>query len=157
MSAAAFGLKIEREVMLMRAKDYLMQIRRIDAEVDALHQQIDKLRMDAQGVRAMALTDMPKGGKGHDVVDTIADVADLQAMCADKMQQLVEMRRNAVNVIVSIDRSELRAVLIMYYLNGKSWEQVADDLNYSMRAIFKLHGTALAEFDKVCSKVQYDL
>lgn len=143
----------------MTAKDYLRDIRRMDIEIKALQDQIVRMRQDAEGVRAMVITDMPKGGKGRDMADIVADVADLQMLCAKYVSELVTKKQDAMNWIMQIEGSELRSILLLRYLQGMDWEEIADRMNYSMRTIFSLHGEALNEFgkildDKVCSNLQ---
>ena len=131
----------------MAAKDFLRSLRKMDAEIRALQLQIEKLRGDAEGVKAMAISDMPKGGNGYNAGDLIAEVVDLQAVCAMKMRELVKHRSEAVNIIMKIGRTDQRAVLMLYYCNCQSWEQVADALNYSVRQVLRIHGEALVEFE----------
>ena len=131
----------------MAAKDFLRSLRKMDAEIRALQLQIEKLRGDAEGVKAMAISDMPKGENGYNAGDLIAEVVDLQAVCAMKMRELVKHRSEAVNIIMKIGRTDQRAVLMLYYSNCQSWEQVADALNYSVRQVLRIHGEALVEFE----------
>ncbi len=98
----------------MAAKDFLRSLRKMDAEIRALQLQIEKLRGDAEGVKAMAISDMPKGGNGYNAGDLIAEVVDLQAVCAMKMRELVKHRSEAVNIIMKIGRTDQRAVLVLY-------------------------------------------
>ena len=69
-----------------------------------------------------------------------------------------------MDLIMQVDGSELRTILLMRYLQGLDWDDIADRTNYSLRTVFSLHGEALNEFgeildemsdqDKVCSKLQ---
>ena len=131
----------------MTAKEFLRNLRKTEIEIRALRMQIEKLRSEAEGVKAMTLSDMPKGGHGRDAADTIADIVDLQAMCAEKIDALVQERSMASRVIMQIERTELRTVLTLYYFDGMSWDEVAAEMFYSVRQVLRLHGEALVEFE----------
>ena len=119
---------------------------RQSTELRALRMQIEKLRSEAEGVKAMTLSDMPKGGKSRGTEDAIADIVDLQALCAGKLETLVQDRHDAMTVIMRIERTELRTVLTLYYCDGQSWDEVAEETGYSVRQVLRLHGEALIEF-----------
>lgn len=131
----------------MTAKEFLRNLRKTEIEIRALRMQIEKLRSEAEGVKAMTLSDMPKGGHGRDAADIIAEIADLQAVCAAKIDALVLERREASRIVMRIERTELRTVLTLYYFDGMSWDEVAAEMFYSVRQVLRLHGEALVEFE----------
>ena len=138
----------------MTAKDYLKDIRKLDLEIQTLQEQISLLRKNAEGLRAMELSDMPKGGKGKDLSDYVAEIADLQMVCVQHVSALIMKKQEAIERIMSIDGSELRNVLLLRYIQCKEWDEIADMLQYNLRTIFRLHGEALKEFGDVVSNCQ---
>ena len=130
----------------MTAKEFLRSLRKTETEIRALRMQIEKLRAEAEGVKAMAFSDMPKGGRGRDAADTIAEITDLQAVCASRLEALVQDRHAAMTIIMRIERTELRTVLTLYYCDSLSWDEVAEETGYSVRQVLRLHGEALVEF-----------
>ena len=68
----------------MTAKEFLWSIRSDDLELKTLGEQIKHTRQEAEGVRAMQLSDMPKGGKGVDAAALLAEVVDLQTIYFEK-------------------------------------------------------------------------
>lgn len=138
----------------MTAKDYLKDIRKLDLEIQTLQEQISLLRKNAEGLRAMELSDMPKGGKGKDLSDYVAEIADLQMVCVQHVSELIMKKQEAIERIMSIDGSELRNVLLLRYIQCKEWDEIADKLQYNLRTIFRLHGEALKEFGEVVSNYQ---
>ena len=138
----------------MTAKDYLKDIRKLDLEIQTLQEQISLLRKNAEGLRAMELSDMPKGGRGKDLSDYVAEIADLQMVCVQHVSELIMKKQDAIERIMSIDGSELRNVLLLRYIQCKEWDEIADKLQYNLRTIFRLHGEALKEFGDVVSNCQ---
>lgn len=142
----------------MTAKEYLNEIRKADLELDALNGRILNLREQAQGVRAMQLSDMPKGGQPRGADDCVAEIVDLQHEGYRRSYEVYKMQTEALRMIMQLQVTEQRAVLIQRYICKKEWEEIAEGMHYSFRGIFKLHGAALQSFaqvfDKECSKVQ---
>ena len=138
----------------MTAKDYLKDIRKLDLEIQTLQEQISLLRKNAEGLRAMELSDMPKGGKGKDLSDYVAEIADLQMVYVRHVSELIMKKQEAIERIMGIDGSELRNVLLLRYIQCKEWDEIADKLQYNLRTIFRLHGEALKEFGDVVSNCQ---
>lgn len=138
----------------MTAKDYLKDIRKLDLEIQTLQEQISLLRKSAEGLRAMELSDMPKGGKGKDLSDYVAEIADLQMVYVRHVSELIMKKQEAIERIMGIDGSELRNVLLLRYIQCKEWDEIADKLQYNLRTIFRLHGEALKEFGDVVSNCQ---
>lgn len=141
----------------MTAKEFLRSLRKMTLEIDALREEVVLLRQEAEGVKAMTLSDMPKGGQPKDAAEIIAEVADLQRTRYTLTLERMKKREQAMVVITRMEDGDQRAVLVMRYILGQSWDDIADEMHYSMRGIFKLHGQALQEFEQVCSKVQLDL
>lgn len=142
----------------MTAKEYLNEIRKADLELDALNAKIGQLREQAQGVRAMQLSDMPKGGQSKGPDDYVAELVDLQNVIYRRGIALYKKQGEALQMITQMPVTEQRAVLLHRYFCKMSWDDIAESMHYSFRGIFKLHGAALQSFaqvfDKECSKVQ---
>ena len=49
-----------------------------------------------------------------------------------------------------IDNATYRQILSMRYLEGKELLEMADELHFDYHYLCRLHGNALAEFDKLC-------
>ena len=142
----------------MTAKEYLNEIRKADLELDALNVKVEQLREQAQGVRAMQLSDMPKGGLPRGADDCVAELVDLQSVIYRRGLDIFKRQNEALQMIMQMPVMEQRAVLLHRYLCKMSWDDIAESMHYSFRGIFKLHGAALQSFaqvfDKEYSKVQ---
>ena len=141
----------------MTGKEYLNDLRKMNTEIDVLLEQIEMLRQEADGLRSMELSDMPKGGKGQDMGDAVATLVDLQRKHYDLVLDRMLKREKAMIVISRIDKSEQRTVLTMRYIMGRSWDDIVDKTHYAYSGIFKLHGQALVSFEKEWSKVELEM
>lgn len=136
----------------MTAKEYLNEIRKADLELDALNAKIGQLREQAQGVRAMQLSDMPKGGKPRGADDFVAEIVDLQSVIYRRGLDVFKCQNEALQMIMQMPVMEQRSVLIRRYLCKESWDDIAESMHYSYPGIFKLHGSALQSFARVFDK-----
>ena len=138
----------------MTAKESLKEIRHLDMELQSIMEQIHRLECEAQGLQAMKLSDMPKGGKGLDPAGMMAEAMDLQHKYAEQWTVLNQKRKVVEANINLMDMPEQRAVLRYRYLANKSWADIVSLLGYEERTVYRIHGKALLSYDKVVSKCQ---
>lgn len=133
----------------MTAKQYLGQIRKIDQCIESKIEQLAVLR--SQAVKATAvISDTPRSGNGQSdpVGGVVAQMVDLQGELGSTIQDLMETKQQAMRLIDRVPTAEHRVVLQQRYLCGKAWEDIADEMCYSVRWITTLHGRAIRGFEK---------
>lgn len=88
------------------------------------------------------------GTKGNHTEDGLVRLADYRAEADRKFDELVAARKNAERLIASVSDPVGREVLTLRYIFGKRWEDIAGEMNYSRRHIFRFHDKALSEISK---------
>lgn len=63
----------------------------------------------------------------------------------ERIRELNGYRQRMLEIINRVENTTYRSLLIAYYINCKTWEQVADDLHYSIRTVHRLHKNALQQ------------
>ena len=83
--------------------------------------------------------------------DNRAEAIDLEKTIENKMQNLVKRHIQAEKYINQLEDPRQRLVLELYYLSidRRTWQDVSRAMGYSESIIYDLHGTALAELDKI--------
>ena len=129
---------------VMTAKEYLQQAYYIDSEIDSKLAQVTVLRQTAaKATSTMSIT--PGGGYDvHRMEATIVRMVDLEAEINSDIDRLVGLKREIGAKIRAVERPEYRIVLERRYLCYESWEQIAVDLGYDIRHVYRIHGEALA-------------
>ena len=122
------------------AKEYLLRVRRAKKEVQryqALKQQACDLACSAT-----APTDklMVSGGKGGDI---FACYAQYSATLNERISELFDLQNEVTRAIARVSDSRYRELLLGYYVEGMTWEQVACQMDYCYMQVCRLHGQAL--------------
>ena len=128
----------------MRAKEYLGQAYRLDQRINSKLEQIaslDELAMKCN----LRLTGQPRNpDRGiSNMAEAVCKIIDLQTEINYDIQKLVDLKREMVRVIKAVDNTEYQTLLELRYLCFKTWEQIAVDLGYNVRHVYRLHDEAV--------------
>ena len=128
----------------MTAKEYLSQYRWLNAKIDSEIEQ-------ARRMRELATAISPSSGFGSpgDISDkvgkTVAKLVDAEEEINRDIERIVELKKDIEKVISKVNDETCRRLLILRYLDCKTFEKIAVEMHYSYRQICRLHGTALAK------------
>ena len=128
----------------MTAKEYLGQAYRLDQRINSKLEQVLSLRELTTKATA-TMSDMPGGGSRnvYKMQDIIGKIVDLENEINADIDHLVDLKREMVAVIKAVEHPEYQTLLELRHLCFKTWEQIAVDMQYSTRNIYKLHDTAI--------------
>lgn len=124
----------------MTAKDYLSQARGIEDEIRQLERMRRAAYERATGCTASINPAPAHGGKKSDVLTEYTNYATL---LDEKVAELIDMQIDIEKAIRRLPGRLERDVLRGYYIEGKTWEQVADDVGKSVRQVSRIHVRAL--------------
>ena len=129
----------------MTAKEYLCQAYRLDQRIRSKQEQIASLNDLATDCSA-TLTGMPRSPNcgGSRIADAVLKIIDLENEIAKDMERLVELKAEIMTTIKAVECIEYQLILEKRYISDKSWPEIAVDLGYKMRHLYKLHDDALA-------------
>ena len=128
------------------AKQYLNRVRRIDKEISALLRLVQSTRESLESITQNYNSDGAQVTKDPHKYDRLIE---LEALVDSKVDEQIELKAEILRTIMKLDDRRQRLVLMEYYIEMKTWEQVAVDLNYSYMHITRLHGYALKEVQKI--------
>lgn len=132
----------------MTAKEHLGQAYRLDQRINSKIEQVASLNELATKCTS-SLTGMPRNPNraSSTMADAVAKIIDLQAEINRDIDRLVDLKREIVSVIKSIDNLEYQTLLEKRYLCFLTWEQIAVDMGYDLRYLHKLHNRALLKVE----------
>ena len=126
----------------MTAKEFLRRARSVDRRVDEATERVERLRERLEAGRMSRLTGMPRGGSG-DWTQTADRLIELEHAVNQRTRELVRWKLSAIDAIRQVEEPRLAEVLELYYIDGFTWEQVAQRMGVDVRWVYRLHGKAL--------------
>ena len=116
----------------------------LDREIEHKLREIDHWRAKLTRIMPIYSTE-PKGGgsiRGK-TEGIIAKIVDLEKEIDADVDRLVAIRDGIKAVIESVEDDRERLLLQYRYLEGRTFEWIAAEMNYSWRQIHRLHSQAL--------------
>ena len=134
------------ETKEITVKEYLSQAKFLDQRINSKIQQVAALN-DLATKATSTLTGMPRNPNHatSSMEDVIAKIIDLQAEINNDIDTLVDLKRSLSKTIKAVDSREYQTVLDKRYLCFQSWEQIAVEMGYELRWLYRIHGKALEE------------
>ena len=112
-------------------------------QVETLRSRLTSLGSPSTGDKVQSSLDPDK------FTNTMSKIIELEEKINADIDELVDLKRDAMNCIEKLNNDVEKLVLYKRYFNNKSFEQISVEMGYSWRHIHRIHGNALKNFDKV--------
>lgn len=126
-------------------KENLKRYRRLLTEVDLLKRQLEKTEPEfvRDSVNASA-SEFPYTVhkvhiEGYDLESYKRKVARMNKRIVKKMNELVEEKDRLIEFIYGIEDSEIRQIFIYKYIDGLTWKEIGNEMNYGVTTIRNKH------------------
>lgn len=128
----------------MTTKEYLGQAYRLDQRINSKIEQIASLN-DLATKCTSTITGMPRNPSPSvsPMADAICKIIDLEAEINRDIERLVDLKRDMVRIIKAVENTEYQTLLELRYLCFKTWEQIAVDMGYNVRHVYRIHEEAV--------------
>lgn len=130
----------------MTTKQWLSRARSIDSEIDTLLISYAETKARLLSITQQITGDPVQSTKDPHKYDALVV---LSAQIDAKVDSLVDAKKEIAEAILKLPKRNHREVLMRRYIGGESWADIAEGLNYSQRAVYKIHGRALIEMTEV--------
>lgn len=128
----------------MMAKEYLSQAFRLDQRINSKLEQVANLRDLATKATASIHAERVSGTKQRSPMENaIVKLIDLEREIDADIDKLVDLKREIMGVINLVEQPEYHLLLELRYLSYKTWEEIAEVMNYSWRNVHYVHSKAL--------------
>lgn len=126
------------------AKEYLAQAFYIDKQIKSKMEQLEMLRGLA-ATTTQPVSDMPGSpNRNTDKMEkVIIKIVDMENKIGEEVERLLALKAELAERIKSVDDIDCKLVLEFRYLCFMSWEEIATEMNCTVRNIHVLHGKAL--------------
>ena len=125
-------------------KGVLWSYQRAKRDVARLEAQLEELRLNQLGPKAITYDGMPHGTELGDLSDYMAKYDEIeQAIIKARYQRINSFQwvRDSIEAIEDNDRE--KELLTLRYLKGLKWEEICVAMNYKWRQIHRIHASAL--------------
>lgn len=120
-------------------------MRRIDKEIAALLRLVQTTRESLESVTQNYNSDGAQSSKNPHKYDRLIE---LESLVDQKIDEQIALKAEILNTIMQLPDRRFRLCLMEYYIECKTWEQVAVDMHYSWRHVQYIHKIALREVER---------
>ncbi len=129
-------------------KAYLNQAYKVEHRINNKLEQLEMLRALVEKTTA-TLSDMPKAPSSENKNENIlARIIDMENEIKRDINHLLDIKEGVQGAIKTVEEPELRLLLELRYLCYRSWGDIAEEMNYDVRQIHRIHSKALFELNK---------
>lgn len=130
----------------MNAKQWLSRARFIDREIALLQKTKEETRDNLTKITQSYESDGAQMTKDPHKYDRLVE---LENEIDQKVDELIDTKREIMNVIFKVEDRNQRQVLISYYIRMKTLEKIAVEMNYSFRQIGNIRRYGIREVQKI--------
>jgi hypothetical protein len=131
------------ETLKSRKKRSLKRYRKNLACIERLEKKLVLLDNRITGLKSPSLSGMPRGGVPVTIDDLMSDKLDLE----DRIKRLKAKSRDLKNEVCeeidSLEDSVDCEILEAFFIDGKSFEEIAEDLGYTERRVIARYSEAI--------------
>lgn len=132
-----------------QAKDYFAQIRKTDRLIQRLTDTVHTLRSSLTSIGCELKPDKVQTSGSQDTLgETIVKIMSLEEDINTRIDELVNIKKEAFNMISKVPDLDQQNVLVGRYIQLKKWEDLAAEFEYTTQWLFEIHGRALLAFAK---------
>ena len=133
----------------MKAKDYLKQIEILDKCIDQKQIELDELHLLAESTGGIQYGEKVQTSSRGDALERkVVKCVQLEQEIDEMIDRFVDLKHKIIDEIQELSEVKHIDVLFKRYVQYKSLEQIAVEMNYSYPYVRELHGYALADFER---------
>lgn len=137
----------------MTTKDYLNQIGRLNRMINNKLVEITQLKELACSISAIQTGERVQTTPNYDKIGTAyAKIDDMERKLDKLIDTYVDRKNHIISQIDGVEDEMLYNILFARYIERKTFEKIATELEYSWRQIIRLHGKALKQFENQYGK-----
>lgn len=137
----------------MTAKQYLGQIERLDRMISNKTIEIQQVENQLYNIKSiMNDCKVQTSGSKDRLGDSVSKLVDLQNELSNLIDSYVAKRQEIIKIIEKVRETNRYDLLFKKYVEQKSFEQIACEMNYSLVHIKRIHKLALDEVNYIIKR-----
>lgn len=123
-------------------------MRTAEIKIEQKEEELERLKSSLESISAGTDSERVQTTPRDRLSEEITRIVDLEEEINSDLGALLMFRNKIINEIQSMDNPIYINILYKRYVQYKSLEEIAVEMNYSYRQILRLHGLALQEFER---------
>lgn len=142
----------------MKAKDYLMRMRTMDADINANIEELEMLKALAEKTTSAIGGERVQSSPNlHKMEDYTIKIAELKDKIPKDLVVYLDYKKKARKLIRENCDADCITLLRKRYFQNKKWEEVAVEMNYNFCWVSgRLHQKALAQLQKALDREEVE-
>ena len=137
----------------METKQYLGQISRLDRMIKNKISEISQLRELSMSISAITIEEKVQTTPNFDKIgNSCCKISEMEEKLNILIDEYVKKKNEIISQIENIEDETSYEILFARYIEKKTFERIATDINYSFRNTTRLHGKALRIFEEKYGK-----
>lgn len=114
--------------------------------IKRLKYKLEELNARIKAIKSPSYTGMPKGGVPVSMEELLSDKIELENRIESLQKKSKEYKADIYSIIDTVN--DVRQVEIMeaYFIGCKNFDEIAQEVGYSVRTVKRMFGTSLAFF-----------
>lgn len=132
----------------MTAKEYLSQIQRLEYKISRMKLRAEEYQRLSESIPGQSYDGIRVDGTRNldaPFVKWLMKKADLEQEIKVLEEKLANLKSEIVTCIESLDNEDYKNVLVMHYIKGLPWTEIANRMYVVERTIYRWHSNALRE------------
>lgn len=129
----------------MTKQEYLKQYLNKWQEIKRLQLEIEQLRSNAEKVTSV-ITGMPHSGHGESFAPVVDRIIELQKKLEKQVLEAIDLRMKIEKEIESVVDQRERTILKYRYINGYTFETIAELMGLSVKWVRIIHSQTIENF-----------
>ena len=115
----------------MTVRELFSQVRKHRYMVDALTDDLNRVRRDAYSLKAVRIGDKVQSSNKQDLAQVVERIVSYEDKLSAAIDELIALKAKANEIIKLEPDLCVRAVLYRRYILAESWDCIAQDVGYS--------------------------
>ncbi len=130
--------------------EYLGQVRDADRRVEQLRERVMNLRMLTTDI-SVHYTDMPHSDSPDQqkILTILAQIDEMEREIAEAEASAKATRLDVGMTVCRLKDPSAQKVLLLHYLEGKKWKEVAEEIRYSVPRVYQFRDAGIQELDQI--------
>jgi len=130
-------------------KQQLRQLKQLNNIVQSKLDEIETLNSLAQKMTNVSKNILVQKSTPQDKLsELIPKIVDLKNELKNDVDNLLNLKLNIIEKINNIENNDYKLLLMLRYVNFKTWEEIAVEMGYTYQWVHVLHGRALIYLSK---------